>query len=89
MGGSRQRGEKDAPDKERFRWREEELCPVTPRVTQRGPEWGRGGASLMRRGCALSVEGPTRGTQDLGCHSGSSWGCSRPLSLGATGSGPR
>lgn len=49
-GGSRQRGEKDAPDKERFGWREEELCPVTPRVTQRGPEWGRGGASLVRKG---------------------------------------
>ena len=83
-GGSRQRGEKDAPDKERFGGGRKNCVRVTPCVTQRGPEWGRGRASLVHTGCALSLEGPTQ-AQDLGCHSGSSWGCSRPAELGSHG----
>ena len=74
-GGSRQRGEKGAPDKERFGGGRKSCVRVMPCMTQRSPEWGGGRASLVHTGCALSLEGPTRGAQDLGCHSGSGWGC--------------
>ena len=84
MGGSRQRGEKDAPDKGLGGGRRS-CVQVTPCVTQRSPEWGKGRASLLHTGCALSMEGPTQGAQDLGCHSGSSWRCSRLAELGNHG----
>ena len=55
MGGSRQRGEKDAPDKGLGGGRRS-CVQVTPCVTQRGPEWRKGRASLLHTGCALSME---------------------------------
>ena len=55
-GGSRQRGE-DAPD-EGLGGGRRSCVQVTPCVTQRGPEWGKGRASLLHTRCALSVALP-------------------------------